>query len=190
MGQQSGSLCGVQWGSSIGGAPEVSAGLERGPVGQEGWDMLALSPDLTRPRSSPYISGYLGSPWLYRCPRSACPTCRWKRGFRSTSPTAVPLTDKPPGGASLGRGDVSLKEVGAGTPSASAVRCCRHDVAAPLNPHAQEVSCYVDYNISMPAQSLWRLVSAAERWVGTPAGCLQRPLGTVPTLLSNWERDI
>ncbi|XP_053523727.1 protein O-mannosyl-transferase 1 isoform X4 [Artibeus jamaicensis] len=32
-----------------------------------------------------------------------------------------------------------------------------HDVAAPLSPHAQEVSCYVDYNISMPAQSLWRL---------------------------------
>ncbi|XP_054440807.1 protein O-mannosyl-transferase 1 isoform X2 [Pteronotus mesoamericanus] len=32
-----------------------------------------------------------------------------------------------------------------------------HDVAAPVSPHAQEVSCYVDYNISMPAQSLWRL---------------------------------
>ncbi|KAM5331671.1 protein O-mannosyl-transferase 1 isoform 1-T5 [Glossophaga mutica] len=32
-----------------------------------------------------------------------------------------------------------------------------HDVAAPRSPHAQEVSCYVDYNISMPAQSLWRL---------------------------------
>lgn len=32
-----------------------------------------------------------------------------------------------------------------------------HDVAAPLDPHAQEVSCYIDYNISMPAQSLWRL---------------------------------
>lgn len=41
----------------------------------------------------------------------------------------------------------------------SIVWCCRHDVAAPLNPHAQEVSCYIDYNISMPAQSLWRLVS-------------------------------
>ncbi|XP_013362067.1 PREDICTED: protein O-mannosyl-transferase 1 isoform X3 [Chinchilla lanigera] len=32
-----------------------------------------------------------------------------------------------------------------------------HDVAAPLSPHAQEVSCYIDYNISMPAQNLWRL---------------------------------
>ncbi|XP_016046867.1 protein O-mannosyl-transferase 1 isoform X2 [Erinaceus europaeus] len=32
-----------------------------------------------------------------------------------------------------------------------------HDVAAPLSPHSQEVSCYVDYNISMPAQNLWRL---------------------------------
>ncbi|XP_037014427.2 protein O-mannosyl-transferase 1 isoform X2 [Artibeus jamaicensis] len=44
-----------------------------------------------------------------------------------------------------------------------------HDVAAPLSPHAQEVSCYVDYNISMPAQSLWRLDvvnrdSDAETW--------------------------
>uniref|UniRef100_A0A8C0Q4K1 Dolichyl-phosphate-mannose--protein mannosyltransferase n=1 Tax=Canis lupus familiaris TaxID=9615 RepID=A0A8C0Q4K1_CANLF len=32
-----------------------------------------------------------------------------------------------------------------------------HDVAAPLSPHSQEVSCYVDYNISMPSQNLWRL---------------------------------
>ncbi|XP_004593736.2 protein O-mannosyl-transferase 1 [Ochotona princeps] len=32
-----------------------------------------------------------------------------------------------------------------------------HDVAAPLSPHAQEVSCYIDYNISMPPQNLWRL---------------------------------
>lgn len=41
----------------------------------------------------------------------------------------------------------------------SAVWFSRHDVAAPLSPHAQEVSCYVDYNISMPPQNLWRLVS-------------------------------
>uniref|UniRef100_A0A2K5PW37 Dolichyl-phosphate-mannose--protein mannosyltransferase n=1 Tax=Cebus imitator TaxID=2715852 RepID=A0A2K5PW37_CEBIM len=33
----------------------------------------------------------------------------------------------------------------------------RHDVAAPMSPHSQEVSCYIDYNISMPAQNLWRL---------------------------------
>ena len=33
-----------------------------------------------------------------------------------------------------------------------------HDVAAPLNPSNQEVSCYIDYNISMPAQNLWKLV--------------------------------
>ncbi|CAH3042872.1 unnamed protein product [Porites lobata] len=32
-----------------------------------------------------------------------------------------------------------------------------HDVAAPLNPSNQEVSCYIDYNISMPAQNLWKL---------------------------------
>lgn len=36
---------------------------------------------------------------------------------------------------------------------------CRHDVAAPLSPHSQEISCYIDYNISMPAQNLWRVVS-------------------------------
>ncbi|KAG8509482.1 Protein O-mannosyl-transferase 1 [Galemys pyrenaicus] len=48
-------------------------------------------------------------------------------------------------------------------------RPCRHDVAAPLTPHSQEVSCYIDYNVSMPAQSLWRLdivnrQSDAEVW--------------------------
>lgn len=32
-----------------------------------------------------------------------------------------------------------------------------HDVAAPMSPQNQEVSCYVDYNISMPAQNLWRV---------------------------------
>ncbi|OCT65379.1 protein O-mannosyl-transferase 1 isoform X2 [Xenopus laevis] len=32
-----------------------------------------------------------------------------------------------------------------------------HDVAAPFSPYSQEVSCYIDYNISMPAQSLWKL---------------------------------
>ncbi|XP_048773923.2 protein O-mannosyl-transferase 1-like [Ostrea edulis] len=32
-----------------------------------------------------------------------------------------------------------------------------HDVAAPLTPQNQEVSCYIDYNISMPAQNLWKV---------------------------------
>lgn len=32
-----------------------------------------------------------------------------------------------------------------------------HDVAAPLSPTNQEVSCYIDYNISMAAQNLWRV---------------------------------
>ncbi|EZA57599.1 hypothetical protein DMN91_002403 [Ooceraea biroi] len=32
-----------------------------------------------------------------------------------------------------------------------------HDVAAPMTPQSQEVSCYVDYNVSMPAQNLWRV---------------------------------
>ncbi|EEB13374.1 protein O-mannosyltransferase, putative [Pediculus humanus corporis] len=30
-----------------------------------------------------------------------------------------------------------------------------HDVAAPMSPQNQEVSCYVDYNVSMLPQSLW-----------------------------------
>ncbi|XP_044751885.1 protein O-mannosyltransferase 1 [Coccinella septempunctata] len=32
-----------------------------------------------------------------------------------------------------------------------------HDVAAPQSPQCQEVSCYIDYNVSMPAQNLWRV---------------------------------
>ncbi|XP_015430003.1 PREDICTED: protein O-mannosyltransferase 1 [Dufourea novaeangliae] len=32
-----------------------------------------------------------------------------------------------------------------------------HDVAAPITPQSQEVSCYIDYNVSMPAQNLWRV---------------------------------
>ncbi|GBP62826.1 Protein O-mannosyltransferase 1 [Eumeta japonica] len=32
-----------------------------------------------------------------------------------------------------------------------------HDVAAPVSPQSQEVSCYIDYNVSMSAQNLWRI---------------------------------
>lgn len=32
-----------------------------------------------------------------------------------------------------------------------------HDVAAPMSPHAQEVSGYVNFNVSMAAQNLWRV---------------------------------
>lgn len=32
-----------------------------------------------------------------------------------------------------------------------------HDVAAPVSPHNQEVSCYIDYNISMPSENLWKV---------------------------------
>lgn len=32
-----------------------------------------------------------------------------------------------------------------------------HDVASPMTPHSQEVSCYIDYNISMPGQLLWKV---------------------------------
>lgn len=32
-----------------------------------------------------------------------------------------------------------------------------HDVASAMSPYSQEVSCYVDHNISMPAQNVWRV---------------------------------
>ncbi|XP_053213817.1 protein O-mannosyltransferase 1-like [Panonychus citri] len=32
-----------------------------------------------------------------------------------------------------------------------------HDVAAPMSPQHQEVSCYIDYNISMISQDLWKV---------------------------------
>ncbi|XP_043262567.1 protein O-mannosyltransferase 1 [Colletes gigas] len=32
-----------------------------------------------------------------------------------------------------------------------------HDVAAPMTPQSQEVSCYIDYNVSMSVQNLWRV---------------------------------
>ncbi|XP_034951544.1 protein O-mannosyltransferase 1 [Chelonus insularis] len=32
-----------------------------------------------------------------------------------------------------------------------------HDVAAPMTPQSQEISCYIDYNVSMPTQNLWRV---------------------------------
>lgn len=32
-----------------------------------------------------------------------------------------------------------------------------HNVASPMSPQHQEVSCYIDYNISMPAQNLWKV---------------------------------
>ena len=32
-----------------------------------------------------------------------------------------------------------------------------HDVAAAMSPQNQEVTCYIDYNISMTAENLWRV---------------------------------
>lgn len=32
-----------------------------------------------------------------------------------------------------------------------------HDVAAPMSPNNQEISCYIDYNISMAAENHWRI---------------------------------
>ena len=47
-----------------------------------------------------------------------------------------------------------------------------HDVAAPLSPENQEVSCYIDYNVSMPAQNLWRveIVGFGKDGVGNGGG--------------------
>jgi len=44
-----------------------------------------------------------------------------------------------------------------------------HDVAASMSPHNQEISCYIDYNISMPAENLWKVDiinrdSAGDHW--------------------------
>ncbi|XP_038054407.1 protein O-mannosyl-transferase 1-like [Patiria miniata] len=33
-----------------------------------------------------------------------------------------------------------------------------HDVAAPMSPHFMEVSGYIDYNITIPEQSLWKVI--------------------------------
>ena len=35
-----------------------------------------------------------------------------------------------------------------------------HDVAAPVSPQCQEVSCYINYNVSMAPQNLWRVVGS------------------------------
>nr|CAG4647668.1 EOG090X015P [Moina brachiata] len=32
-----------------------------------------------------------------------------------------------------------------------------HNVAAPVSPTKQEISCYIDHNVSMPAQDIWRV---------------------------------
>ena len=32
-----------------------------------------------------------------------------------------------------------------------------HDVAASMSPQNQEITCYIDYNISMSAENLWRV---------------------------------
>lgn len=37
-----------------------------------------------------------------------------------------------------------------------------HDVAAPMSPQFAEVSCYVDHDVSSPAQTLWTVVGALE----------------------------
>ncbi|XP_078041519.1 protein O-mannosyltransferase rt isoform X1 [Augochlora pura] len=41
-----------------------------------------------------------------------------------------------------------------------------HDVAAAMTPQSQEVSCYIDYNVSMPAQNFWRVEIANRDTIG------------------------
>jgi len=48
-----------------------------------------------------------------------------------------------------------------------------HNVAAPLSATKQEVSCYVDHNVSMPAQDLWRVVIINREEVGDVWHALQ-----------------
>jgi dolichyl-phosphate-mannose-protein mannosyltransferase len=42
-----------------------------------------------------------------------------------------------------------------------------HDVAAPMTPHCQEVTCYIDYNISMKAENLWKVEIHNREQLGT-----------------------
>lgn len=53
-----------------------------------------------------------------------------------------------------------------------------HDVAAPMTPQSQEVSCYIDYNVSMPAQNLWRLEIANRDQFGKVWHAIQSQVGT------------
>nr|CAG4643018.1 EOG090X015P [Ilyocryptus agilis] len=41
-----------------------------------------------------------------------------------------------------------------------------HNVAAPSSPTKQEISCYIDHNVSMPAQDIWRVEITNREEVG------------------------
>lgn len=41
-----------------------------------------------------------------------------------------------------------------------------HNVAAPASPTKQEISCYIDHNVSMPAQDIWRVEITNREEVG------------------------
>lgn len=47
-----------------------------------------------------------------------------------------------------------------------------HDVAAPMTPQCQEVSCYIDYEINMPGELLWRVDILNKDTVSTKFGYL------------------
>ena len=65
-----------------------------------------------------------------------------------------------------------------------------HNVAAPLSSTKQEVSCYVDHNVSMPAQDLWRLVIINRAEVGDVWHALQsmvsRASNSSQAIYSKW----
>ncbi|KAJ8300903.1 hypothetical protein KUTeg_022422, partial [Tegillarca granosa] len=69
-----------------------------------------------------------------------------------------------------------------------------HDVAAPLTPENQEVSCYIDYNVSMPTQNLWRVLTKKQKTRGLEKDQQTRDLAEAemiplaPTELSFWTK--
>ena len=57
-----------------------------------------------------------------------------------------------------------------------------------MSPHAQEVSGYVDFNVSMPAQNLWRVVSTPDESTLTAAGQKLIPGLPGPQLLGHYPQ--
>ena len=65
-----------------------------------------------------------------------------------------------------------------------------HNVAAPLSATKQEVSCYIDHNVSMPAQDLWRVEIVNRGEVGDVWHALEshvRYAADSPSLIRNFQ---
>ena len=70
-----------------------------------------------------------------------------------------------------------------------------HDVAAPVTPTNQEVSCYIDYNISMSAQNLWKVDiinrdTAGEVWHTINSQVRLIHVNTTAALRSEWVMGV